>query len=424
MLALELVLARLRQPPQQHHRAQLRELELPDPREHQVGRRRVELDPRQQHGQHADRRLHQAGREPRVASATLFPFVDILEGGHGLHLVRLRAVHAEQRAALQDLPAAGQLHLVPRQARVHLRRRPASSYHSENVFFPGSQSVYVYNSLADFYTDANDYLANPNRTISPVTLRTLPGALEQHPRAGEADPAARRAGTRGVYAQDEWQRQQQPQGRPTACASTCRSSATPATTNADADALTFRDEDGNPVQYQTAQAAGRQHPLVAARRLQLGRDRRPHDAGARRHGRLHRPAGLRLDLQPDRQHRRAHRLRAARQHDGAAVQPEPGRLQARQRDRRAGARATSWRSPTRTSSSRRSGARNIAVDQRLPWGLDRHRPSSSTTGRQRHLLHQRQPAGGRRRRLRRRRRRARAGRAATASTRTSPTPSS
>ena len=43
-------------------------------------------------------------------------------------------------------------------------------YHSDNVFYPGAQSVYVYNSLADFYTDANDYLANPNRTTSPVTL--------------------------------------------------------------------------------------------------------------------------------------------------------------------------------------------------------------------------------------------------------------
>ena len=44
-------------------------------------------------------------------------------------------------------------------------------YESENVFFPGAQSVYVYNSLADFYADVNGYLANPNRTTSPVTLR-------------------------------------------------------------------------------------------------------------------------------------------------------------------------------------------------------------------------------------------------------------
>ncbi len=41
----------------------------------------------------------------------------------------------------------------------------------ENVFFPGSQSVYVFNSLSDFFTDANDFLANPNRTASPVSLR-------------------------------------------------------------------------------------------------------------------------------------------------------------------------------------------------------------------------------------------------------------
>src|SRR5881394_1082857 len=44
-------------------------------------------------------------------------------------------------------------------------------YHSDNVFFPGAQSIYVYNSLSDFYKDANDYLVKPDRTVSPVTLR-------------------------------------------------------------------------------------------------------------------------------------------------------------------------------------------------------------------------------------------------------------
>jgi hypothetical protein len=61
----------------------------------------------------------------------------------------------------------------------------AQRYRSENVFFPGSQSVYTYNSLADFYADANDFLANPNRTTSPVALNrfqlrfnNIPGQVE------------------------------------------------------------------------------------------------------------------------------------------------------------------------------------------------------------------------------------------------------
>ena len=36
---------------------------------------------RHQHVQQLDRRLHDQRREPRRRSATLFPFVDILEGG-------------------------------------------------------------------------------------------------------------------------------------------------------------------------------------------------------------------------------------------------------------------------------------------------------------------------------------------------------
>jgi len=122
-------------------------------------------------------------------------------------------------------------------------------YESENVFFPGSQSAYVYNSLEDFYTDANDYLANPDRTTSPVRLRrfqvrwmNIPG-LEKPVQPLEVWYT-------GLYAQDEWQaganlkltyglRLDVPVFGNTAYA------------NADADALTFRDENGNPTQYQT-----------------------------------------------------------------------------------------------------------------------------------------------------------------------------
>lgn len=44
-------------------------------------------------------------------------------------------------------------------------------YHSFNSFYPETQSVYVYNTLQDFYTAANAYLTNPTATVSPVTLR-------------------------------------------------------------------------------------------------------------------------------------------------------------------------------------------------------------------------------------------------------------
>src|SRR5207249_4347209 len=77
-------------------------------------------------------------------------------------------------------------------------------YHSTNVFFPGAQSIYVYNSLADFYTDANGYLANPNRTApSPVTLRRFQVEWSNIP--GQSEPVQPLDVLyAGVYAQDEW----------------------------------------------------------------------------------------------------------------------------------------------------------------------------------------------------------------------------
>jgi hypothetical protein len=125
----------------------------------------------------------------------------------------------------------------------------AEYYQSENVFFPGKQSVYVYNSLADFYTDANGYLANPNRTTSPVTLKTFQVRWNNIP-GSEKPIQPLEVWYTGVFAQDEWQvnrnlkvtygvRLDVPFFGDTGF------------TNANADALTFRDENGNPVQYQT-----------------------------------------------------------------------------------------------------------------------------------------------------------------------------
>ena len=140
-------------------------------------------------------------------------------------------------------------------------------YKSENVFFPGSQSAYVYNSLADFYLDANDFLANPNRIITPIVPVGHPGAAA----ADIGQPLKLRSFQvrwanqpglvkpvqplevlfAGLYVQDEWRagdnlkmtfglRVESPTFGETGFE------------NSQANGYTFRDEAGNAVQYSTA----------------------------------------------------------------------------------------------------------------------------------------------------------------------------
>jgi hypothetical protein len=126
----------------------------------------------------------------------------------------------------------------------------AEWYESENVFFQGAQSVYVYNSLTDFYTDANDFLANPNRTVSPVTLNRFQVAWNNIPGLDKPlQPLEVFFG--GLYAQDQWRltdklrltfgmRVDQPTFKNTAFV------------NTQVDGLDFRDENGATVRYSTS----------------------------------------------------------------------------------------------------------------------------------------------------------------------------
>lgn len=123
-------------------------------------------------------------------------------------------------------------------------------YRSENVFFQGAQSVYVYNSLADFYTDANDYLANPNRTVSPITLNKFEVGWANIP--GQTKPLQPLDVVyAGLYAQDQWRVNDNVKltlgvrlDRPTF--------GNTAFANPQVDALTFRDETGSTVRYSTS----------------------------------------------------------------------------------------------------------------------------------------------------------------------------
>jgi hypothetical protein len=121
-------------------------------------------------------------------------------------------------------------------------------FHSDNSFYFGIQSAYAYNSLADFYTDANGFLANPNRTVSPVNLLGFQVKYLLQP--GQTTPPMQPLDViyAGGYIQDEWR----PSSSLTVTAGLrvdVPRFGNTAFDNPAADALTFRDQDGSPVKY-------------------------------------------------------------------------------------------------------------------------------------------------------------------------------
>jgi hypothetical protein len=123
-------------------------------------------------------------------------------------------------------------------------------FHSDNSFYFGLQSAYSYNTLTDFYTDATGYLTNPNRTVSPVNLNIFQVKFLLQP--GQTTPPLQPLDVlyAGAYVQDEWR----PRSNVTVTyglrVDVPRFGNT-AFDNPVADTLTFRDQDGSAVQYNT-----------------------------------------------------------------------------------------------------------------------------------------------------------------------------
>ena len=186
--------------------------------------------------------------ESRGYVGEMFPFVDILEGSSVYTSFGFEPFTPNNELRYGTFQLQDNFSWF-RNKHTYAFGVSADRYESENVYFPGAQSAYVYNSLADFYKDANDYLANPNRTTSPVTLRRFQVRWNNIP--GQEKPIQPlEVWYIGGYAQDDWQvnnnlkltyglRLDVPVFGDTAYA------------NANADAMTFRDETGGSVKYST-----------------------------------------------------------------------------------------------------------------------------------------------------------------------------
>ena len=192
--------------------------------------------------------------ESRGDAGTLFPFVDILNSGSVYTSFGSEPFTPNNELRYSSWQVQDNFTWDLGTGHVLTFGFAGEKYHSENVFFPGKQSVYVYNSLQDFYTDAQGYLTNPNRTVSPVTLRSFQVRYNNIP--GQEKPVQPLdVYYVGLYAQDEYQVTKDLK-LTLGLRFDIPSFGETGYLNANADALSFMDENGASVKYSTAKLPG------------------------------------------------------------------------------------------------------------------------------------------------------------------------
>ena len=265
-------------------------------------------------------------------------------------------------------------------------------YHSDNVFYNCcKQGAWTYNSLEDFYTDARDALANPNRTISPVTALRYQVRYMNIPGLDKpSQPLTALYG--GAYAQDVW-RPRTNLSLTVGLRFDVPSFENTAYNNANANALTFRDENGPAVQYDSGKMPGAN--ILWSPRFGFNYDlsaiRRPSCAAARACSPASRStSGFRTSLATPAYCRAASDSTTPHAFPFSTNVDE---VQADQRHRRAGRELRAERHRQRLPLP--AGVAQQHRRRPPPAGRrHRHRGVHVQPRCQRHLLHQRQPAGG------------------------------
>lgn len=189
--------------------------------------------------------------ESRGDVGKLFPFVDILDAGNAYTSFGTEPFSVQNELRYKTFQLQDTVSKFT-QKHTFSAGVSAQRYQSDNVFWSCCpQGNYTYNSLEDFYTDARGYLANPNRTTSPVTARLFKVRYSNVPNLDKPLQPLKVWYT-GGYAQDEFR----PASNLTVTLGVRADASIFTNTayeNARADALTFRDPAGRPIQFKTGE---------------------------------------------------------------------------------------------------------------------------------------------------------------------------
>ena len=203
--------------------------------------------------------------ESRGPINNLFPFVDILDGDLGPVGATYTSFGAEPFTPNNELRynSVGFANNLTIYGNRHDLTFGISleKYESENVFFPGRQSAYVYNSLTDFLADAGDFItqcgtnqanwATCSRATSPAGTGPRRFQVRYANVVGQVKPVQPlEVMFTGFYAQDEYR----VRGNLTLTGGVrvdIPSFGNTGIENVDVNTMNFRDEDGSTVQYNT-----------------------------------------------------------------------------------------------------------------------------------------------------------------------------